>query len=60
MPKAVVSVRLDEDLVGELDRLAGDCRISRSKLVEKILMRFFEQDRIAQNALLGRKEAAHV
>ena len=59
MPKAVVSLRLDAGLVSELHKLAGDCRTSRSKLAEKILLQFFQLDRITQNATLGRKEASH-
>lgn len=55
MPRTVVSLRITNDLMGELDRLAGDCRTTRSKLAERILAAFFEQGRVAQNVAIGRK-----
>lgn len=59
MSKTVVSVRLEQELLDELDKLAGHRQTTRSKVVEKIIAKFFEHDRITQNALLGRKEATH-
>jgi len=58
MPKSVVSIRLEQRQLDELDRLSGDCLITRSHLVERILSLFLEQDRVSQNRALGRREAS--
>ena len=55
MPKTVITVRLDEDDLAELDRLAGNRKTNRSKLIGKITANFLRMDRIAQNASLNPK-----
>lgn len=53
--KKAVSLRLDGKMLDDLDRVAGECRITRSSLTEKILYAFTLQDRPTQNAIIGRK-----
>jgi len=52
MPKPVVTLRLEESVIADLDKLAGNLRSNRSKIVERILELFLEQDRLSQNKQL--------
>ena len=52
MPKQALSVRLDENLLREVDSLARNLRTTRSNVIEKVVAIFLEQDRIEQNAAL--------
>jgi predicted transcriptional regulator len=56
MPKAVISVRVDANVLAELTKLAGNRRTTRSKVIEKVLAGFVRQGRIAQNLALGSED----
>ena len=55
-----VSMRLDGRMLDKLDRIAVECRITRTSLVEKVLYAFTLEDRPTQNAVIGRKVPNHV
>lgn len=55
MTKSIVTIRLDQEVISELDSLAGECRISRSSLLNKVVCHFLESNKLDQNLSIGRK-----
>jgi metal-responsive CopG/Arc/MetJ family transcriptional regulator len=48
----VISLRIHPSLLSEVDKLAGNLKITRSSVIERMISRFLEQDRLTQNARL--------
>jgi metal-responsive CopG/Arc/MetJ family transcriptional regulator len=56
MRKETVSIRLSGELLHELDQLAESNRVTRSRVVEKVLRNFLQQRAVTQYEVIRQRE----